>query len=59
MAQTAVLGLSDQAGARVKSSTAAESIDLWIDGFNDERSTNERGDKMVGCSTGLQLSNRS
>lgn len=54
MAQAAVLGLSDQAGTRVKSSTAGESIDRWLEGFGGERPANEQGDKIVGCSTGLR-----
>jgi replicative DNA helicase len=53
-AQAAILGLSDQAGVRVKSSTAAESIDRWLEGFDQERAENDRGDKIVGCSTGLR-----
>jgi replicative DNA helicase len=53
-AQTAVLGLSDQAGVRVKSSTAGESIDRWLEAFSGERPENELGDKIVGSSTGLR-----
>jgi replicative DNA helicase len=52
--QAAMLGLSDQAGVRLKSSTAAESIDRWLEGFDGERQTNDRGDKIVGASTGLR-----
>src|SRR5436309_1006277 len=52
--QAAMLGLSDQAGVRVKSSMAGESIDRWLEGFSAERPTNDRGDRIVGSSTGLR-----
>ena len=54
MAQGAILGLSDQAGVRVSSSTAGESIDRWLEAFSSERAANDQGDKMVGHSTGLR-----
>jgi len=54
MAQAAMLGLSDQPGTRVKSSTAGESIDRWLEGFAADRPENERGDRIVGWSTGLR-----
>src|SRR5438445_13375034 len=52
--QGAILGLSDQAGVRVSSSTAGESIDRWLEAFSSERAANDQGDKMVGHSTGLR-----
>src|SRR5207302_5746634 len=52
--QATMLGLSDQAGMRVKSNTAGESIDRWLEGFSAERPTNDRGDRIVGSSTGLR-----
>ena len=40
-----MLGLSDQAGMRVKSRTAGESIDRWLEGFGDERGLHQ-GDQF-------------
>jgi replicative DNA helicase len=56
--QAAMLGLSDQAGMRVKSVTAGESIDRWLEGFGEERPTNDQGDRIVGSSTGLRCLDR-
>ncbi|HEY1298118.1 MAG TPA: DnaB-like helicase C-terminal domain-containing protein [Chloroflexota bacterium] len=53
-AQTGVLGLSDQAGARVRSITAEASIQQWLEDFGAERPLNEKGDRLVGHSTGLR-----
>jgi replicative DNA helicase len=53
-AQAAILGLSDQAGARVRSTTAEASIEHWLEEFGTERPLNEKGDRIVGHSTGLR-----
>jgi replicative DNA helicase len=52
--QAAILGLSDQAGVRVKSSTAAEAIERWLESFGADRPANDKGDRIVGNSTGLR-----
>jgi replicative DNA helicase len=49
-----MLGLSDQAGARVRSTTAEESIEQWLEDFGTDRPLNEKGDRIVGHSTGLR-----
>jgi replicative DNA helicase len=51
MSQTAILRLSDQPGARIKSSTAGEVIERWLEGFTADRPENDRGDRIVGHST--------
>jgi replicative DNA helicase len=53
-AQAAFLGLSDQPGARVRNSTAGEAIERWLEGFDTDRPANDRGDRIVGHSTGLR-----
>src|SRR5207245_5012021 len=45
--QSAVLGLSDAAGARTRSTTAGEAIERWLEGFDRESATNDRGDRIV------------
>lgn len=52
--QSAMLRLSDQAGVRVKSSTAGDAVERWMEDFTADRPTNETGDRIVGCSTGLR-----
>ncbi len=34
--------------------TAASAIDRWLEDYSAERPTNEKGDKIVGHSTGLR-----
>lgn len=53
-AQSGVLGLSDQAGARVRSTSAEAAIEQWLEDFGAERPLNEKGDRIVGHSTGLR-----
>src|SRR5437870_4008132 len=52
--QSAVLGLSDAAGVRTRSTTAGEAIERWLEGFDRESATNDRGDRIVGHSTSLR-----
>jgi replicative DNA helicase len=52
--QAAVLGLTDGIADRIKTSTAQQSIDRWLQDFNTERPENEAGDRIVGHSTGLR-----
>jgi replicative DNA helicase len=52
--QAAALALSDVAGVRTRSSTAGEAIERWLDSFDGERPLNDRGDRIVGCSTSLR-----
>ncbi|HEY1296596.1 MAG TPA: DnaB-like helicase C-terminal domain-containing protein [Chloroflexota bacterium] len=52
--QSAVLGLSDTAGVQTRSTTAAQAIERWLEGFDGESATNERGDRIVGHSTSLR-----
>jgi replicative DNA helicase len=52
--QAAVLGLSDLAGPRANSTTAADAINRWMDTFDDPRALNDRGDRVVGHSTSLR-----
>jgi replicative DNA helicase len=56
--QSAMLGLSDAAGVRTRSTTAAESIERWLEGFDRDSATNDRGDRIVGHSTGLRCLDR-
>jgi replicative DNA helicase len=52
--QSAMLGLSDAAGVRTRSTTAAEAIGRWLETFDRESATNDRGDRIVGHSTSLR-----
>jgi replicative DNA helicase len=54
LAQTEILGLSDRASGQLKTSTASDAIGHWLDAFGAERPENDRGDKLVGVSTGLR-----
>ena len=56
--QAAVLGLSEAAAVRTRSTTAAEAIERWLEGFDGDRSSNDRGDKLVGHSTSLRCIDR-
>src|SRR5207253_921062 len=56
--QAAMLGLSDAAGVRVRSTTAGEAIGRWLESFQHDSATNDRGDRIVGCSTSLRSLDR-
>jgi replicative DNA helicase len=52
--QTAFLALADSPTVRSRSSTAAEALHRWLDGFDAERGTNDHGDRIVGHTTSLR-----
>jgi replicative DNA helicase len=56
--QAAVLGLSEHGAARSATTTAAEAIGRWMAGFEAPRGQNDRGDRVVGCTTGLRCLDR-
>jgi replicative DNA helicase len=56
--QAAVLGLSEAAAVRTRSTTAADAIERWLESFDGDRSSNDRGDKLVGHSTSLRSLDR-
>ncbi|MBV8718935.1 MAG: AAA family ATPase [Chloroflexi bacterium] len=56
--QSSMLSLSDAAGVQKRSTTAAEAIERWLQDFDGESGTNDRGDRIVGYSTGLRCLDR-